>query len=251
MTDEAAGVVACKHLGCERPTKVKSTGYCNAHYQRMMTGRPMDAPIRFKPTKGMTPYDIVMARSVDRDNGCREWTGPLSADKKDPRPLVFGEVAARVVLEHHLGPSDLWALHSCDNGICVNIAHLRWDAPQGNRDDAVSRDRHARGEAQAGAKLTDEQVLAIRADGRHGVDIAAEYGVSKAVISAIRTGRRWKHLSVDAVPYSKRNGRRSEEDIRAIRTAEGRSADIAERFGISVSMVSMIKNRKAYAWVQD
>lgn len=51
------------------------------------------------------------------------------------------------------------------------------------------------GEATSGAKLTDSQVLAIRAATNvTQTKLADEYGVSASLISMIRAGKRWPHL---------------------------------------------------------
>jgi hypothetical protein len=44
------------------------------------------------------------------------------------------------------------------------------------------------------AKLTEKQVLKIRASGASGVALAAKYGVSTKAISSIRLRKRWKHI---------------------------------------------------------
>lgn len=66
--------------------------------------------------------------------------------------------------------------------------------------DNVSRkyiDRMPRGEAVSTAKLTATQVLAIRAahnDGAAQSELAREYCVQQTTISAIVTGKTWRHL---------------------------------------------------------
>ena len=74
------------------------------------------------------------------------------------------------------------------NKACFNPAHLRLDDDAGNKRDMVRDGNQVRGEAVGGAKLTDAQVNAIRADAANGamqVSLAREYGVSEALISLI------------------------------------------------------------------
>lgn len=58
-----------------------------------------------------------------------------------------------------------------------------------------------RGEKHHGAKLAEEDVIAIRAahaDGAKGVELAAQYGVAKSQISRIVNGTRWGNLAGNA-----------------------------------------------------
>jgi hypothetical protein len=50
------------------------------------------------------------------------------------------------------------------------------------------------GEQSATAKLTADDVRAIRASDESGVAVAARYGVTGTQISNIRLGRQWKHV---------------------------------------------------------
>jgi transcriptional regulator len=43
-------------------------------------------------------------------------------------------------------------------------------------------------------KLTEQDVLAIRADDRTQTEIAAKYGVSHQNISKIKNGKAWTHI---------------------------------------------------------
>lgn len=91
--------------------------------------------------------------------------------------------------------------HSCDWPPCCNPLHLLAGTVADNNADMHRRGRarFADGEAAAAAKLTSEQVAAIRALYAPGVVtlqvLADEYGVSKPTISRIINGKRWKHLS--------------------------------------------------------
>lgn len=142
---------------------------------------------------------------VDKSGGpdaCWEWQGTRA-------PNRYGSVTFhnRAVSTHRLawelthGPitDGLWVLHRCDNPPCCNPAHLFLGTPTDNAQDrnAKGRANTARGERTGHAKLTDAQVLDIRARyaaGETGRALAREYGVSPAAVSNIMTGKRWRHL---------------------------------------------------------
>lgn len=88
------------------------------------------------------------------------------------------------------------ALHSCDNPSCVNPGHLRWGTQAENIADRIKRGRNgaARGVVNGRSKLTECQVLEIRADMRPSRVIAPEYGISQAMICNIRAKRAWRHV---------------------------------------------------------
>ncbi len=97
----------------------------------------------------------------------------------------------------HVGdiPAGKHVLHHCDNPGCVNPDHLFLGTHQDNMDDKVSRGRQSKGEKHGTAKLTETQVLEIRAAlGLHR-DIAAKYGVSESRVSDIKRRKYWKCIS--------------------------------------------------------
>lgn len=85
-------------------------------------------------------------------------------------------------------------LHTCDNPCCCNPTHLVVGDHAMNVADRVAKGRSAKGSRNARAKLTNEKVLAIRADGRPIAEIAADHGVTSQTISHIRTRRTWTHI---------------------------------------------------------
>jgi hypothetical protein len=107
-----------------------------------------------------------------------------------------GKCTSRLIYELVTGPIPIgmFVLHSCDNPNCCNPAHFFVGPPRDNSADMVMKGRSSRGEKRPLAKLTDQQVRAIRADVRMLKDIAADYGVSFQLISGIRNGKRWTHV---------------------------------------------------------
>lgn len=100
-------------------------------------------------------------------------------------------------------------LHACDVKFCVRPDHLFLGNATSNWQDMVNKhgaplppairrpERRPRGMAHGHAKLTDADVIQIRADraaGRSLKAIAADYGVSFGLISLIALRQIWKHI---------------------------------------------------------
>ncbi|MFI2300172.1 hypothetical protein ACH5AL_15215 [Actinacidiphila glaucinigra] len=100
-------------------------------------------------------------------------------------------------------PGEAHVLHTCHRGDegCVNIRHLYLGDHGQNMRDMVEAGRSGRGEKNGQAVLTADQVQEIRRLIRRGVpgkSIAAQYGVSKGTVSAIKVGKVWGWLPPDA-----------------------------------------------------
>ena len=94
-------------------------------------------------------------------------------------------------------PEGLFVCHHCDTPNCVNPAHLFLGTSADNMRDMKEkgRARAAKGEANSFAKLNDEKVRAIRADGRLLREIAPDYGVTMAAVSLIKNRINWSHVT--------------------------------------------------------
>lgn len=84
------------------------------------------------------------------------------------------------------------------NGVCDDnrLENLYWATPKENAQDRILHGTQTRGSTHGEAKLTEEQVVEIRAKCDLGIrqkDIAAEYGVSSGLISQIKTRLIWRH----------------------------------------------------------
>ena len=85
-------------------------------------------------------------------------------------------------------------LHRCDNRACVRPDHLFLGSHADNVRDMVKKGRQVKGKAHGRAKLTREDVYAIRADTRLQREIAADYGINRSAVSNIKLRKRWAHL---------------------------------------------------------
>ena len=86
-------------------------------------------------------------------------------------------------------------LHRCDNPPCVEPTHLFLGTRLDNALDKVRKHRQARGAGNAGAKLTYEQVLEIRATPfQIGFDkqFAQQFGISDRQIRRVRRWENWQ-----------------------------------------------------------
>ena len=161
----------------------------------------------------ITTADVTRFRSkYDRpDDGCWIWRGSIGSYGY----AVFWldgrqERASRVALFiDGRQPTDdrPFACHHCDNPRCVRPDHLYWGSHEENMRDRMVRGRTARGDrmphqrihgsAHPRAKLTEDDVRAIRARYRHGLggELMREYGISQASLWSIVNGRSWRSVA--------------------------------------------------------
>lgn len=100
-------------------------------------------------------------------------------------------------------PAGLLVLHHCDNPSCVNPDHLFLGTARDNTQDMLRKGRAgattAGGENSPLSKLSDEQVIEIRAHRAMGAllhIIAARYSVSTSNVSRICAGKSRKQPSL-------------------------------------------------------
>lgn len=148
---------------------------------------------RFTPqTKGQllaSAAERLMSRTVvNEKTECWEWTGQRWGRGYGTLSVMGRHRSAhRFSYEIHNGPiaDGMLVCHHCDNPVCVNPKHLFLGTHAEN-----AADRNAKGR-QARHKLTEADVIAIRAANGTQREVAAKFGVSKALISMIRAGKSW------------------------------------------------------------
>jgi hypothetical protein len=133
----------------------------------------------------------------DPNSGCWLWTGGTFINGYGYL-VVNGKTRSthRMAWEIYVGdiPDDMCVLHKCDVRCCVNPKHLFLGTRADNNRDCKDKGRHTKGSMSSRAKLTEEQVVVIRASDKTQKQLAAQYRVSQSLISLILIGRIWKHV---------------------------------------------------------
>jgi hypothetical protein len=141
------------------------------------------------------------------DSRCWVWTGGCH-QRPDGRAsygrfTVRGEhiYAHRFIYQmtHGLLPDDLVVRHKCDEEPCVNPRHLIEGTLSDNTRDKFERGRgpNRKGEKHPLARLSDNDVREIRqlrALGRKEATVAEQFGICRAQVYRIVTGRNWGHI---------------------------------------------------------
>lgn len=130
--------------------------------------------------------------AVTDDGACWIWTGNRNGKYGKYRGIRAHRLAYELVNGEI--PESLLIRHTCDNPLCCNPRHLLPGTSQDNTNDAIERNRFAKGERHGNTKLTAAQVDEIRRnpDGKSGRELAFQFRVSPATISYIRSGRSWR-----------------------------------------------------------
>ena len=132
--------------------------------------------------------------------GCWLWTGttnPAGYGRLNVKGKVHLAHRVAWMLRHGEIPAGMHACHKCDTPGCVNPDHLFLGDNDANHADKCAKGRQgaARGESSGQAKLTDDQVRAIREDQRLARVVAPEYGVTPRYICQLRRGQ-WRKACV-------------------------------------------------------
>ena len=110
------------------------------------------------------------------------------------------KMVAHMVIEAFIGerPDGMVVCHNDGDNQNNHLTNLRYDTPTNNVKDKLKHGTSFHGGRNPSAKLTNDQVVAIKLllkAGRRQVDIADDYGVSKVTINHISTGRTWGGVS--------------------------------------------------------
>lgn len=133
--------------------------------------------------------------------------------RRDGRTFIAYAHRAAYALETGLPIDGIEVCHRCDNPACFNPAHLFAGTHKQNMADMAkkrrgnagkrlpigerhwSKKRPLVGSSNGRSKLTEEQVLTILSSPLRNVHLSEQYGVSGALVSAIRKGKVWPHIT--------------------------------------------------------
>jgi hypothetical protein len=188
------GMKLCE-CGCGNPAPIATSnntrfGYVKGQPRRFVSGHQFARPQLTRFLDKIIKTDTCWIWTA-----CRSRAGYAKFD---------GTLAHRVsyrLFKGELAKGQL-VMHSCDNPLCVNPDHLSIGTNADNSRDMVNKGRQAFGERSPKAKLTNEQVAAIRelyipGYGGYGCHrLAKDFGVSKATIRSIVHSRTWRASSV-------------------------------------------------------
>lgn len=204
-----------------------------------------------------------------RPSGCWHWTGAF--DGRGYGRLRNGSnssgkraSAHRVSLVLATGevPDNMLVCHHCDNPSCVNPDHLYIGTSLQNNRDRVMRGRSntAFGVRVGSSKLTPKMVQEIiriyNLPGESQYSVAACFGISQAIVSRIVSGKIWAK-SGNSGTKAKSRGRKGEQasaskitqaiaDAIKLRKGSASQIAIAEEFGVSQQLVSLIFSGKVW-----
>ena len=142
-----------------------------------------------------------------KENGCWIWTGAKDGSGYGQvrlRRLYFTLLTThRVSYRHFKGeiPKGMFVCHSCDQRDCVNPNHLFLGTHQDNMNDMVNKGRSKHldviGVKNPNSTLTEEDVHKIikMLPTHSNKKIAEIFNVTHSMISCIRRGKSWTHIT--------------------------------------------------------
>lgn len=184
----------CEVESCDNPARTR--GLCSKHYYRLL--KHGDPQRLVKLTNGETLRYFNEVVLLYEGHDCLIW--PYSRTKGYGVMTIDGHRAyvhreACIKVHGHPPTPNHLAAHNCGNGHqgCCNPTHVYWATNAENQKDRVRDGTYQFGELNPTAKLTEADVLAIRAMKGEKLqrEIADMFGISRENVSAIHRNKSW------------------------------------------------------------
>lgn len=197
---------SCTRDGCVEP-QYRRKGLCESHF-RLLQGDKVEA--RNKPSRAAgrkrarrgEAQAFLKANLYVLSDGCKIWpygTGNGGYGTVRINGKTYGVHV--LACEAFCGPMPepgMEAAHTCRTRLCWAGEHVVWKSHKDNEADKLRDRTVACGEIHGGARLADQDVLAIRAAYiRGGVTqdvLASTYNVTQGTIHLIVARKTWTHL---------------------------------------------------------
>lgn len=202
LSDDESLDHLCRNTRCVNPAHMEPVSVSeNARRRNAVAGRQFN-PGRLRlpaPRGGPVPFfvDYRSKFDVDEATGCWLWKilsrGGYGAAWSS-KPITAHRLAWTAT--HGPIPDGMQVLHRCDVRRCVNPDHLFLGTHAENMADRNSKGRQAslKGEAHPNAKLTAEDVIAIRTASEPLRVLAERYGVKRSTVANLRSNLGWSVL---------------------------------------------------------
>lgn len=157
----------------------------------------------FKTIQGFPDYEIGDAGSVYSRKSEKLLRAVVDERGRCKVNLTIGgkrlqQRIHRLVAEHFVGPAPFptaCVRHLNDNPSDNRKENLAWGTHQDNMDDKVRNGNSGKGGKNGNARLTEDQVRAIRSGSESRIELSRKYGISPAQIARIIRGERWGHVT--------------------------------------------------------
>ena len=163
--------------------RTKECNYCGDYFAQVYA------------TKSFCSQFCRFWAKVSYGKNCWEWNAG-----KDPKGYGQFEnkhahrTAWLYTYQTNLDDPTIFVCHKCDNTGCVKLSHLWLGSASENNKDTQKKKRGAIGERNGRAKLSNNDVLAIRQSSLPYLVLSCRYGVTEFHIYQIRSRRCWKHI---------------------------------------------------------
>ena len=187
----------CSIAGCDK--KYYALGFCQMHWRRSYKhGNPLAG-------QNHAPLEERFWRYVEKRNPDECWPWTAKIERNGYGRIQVGGKGSPQIGAHRLsfrianGFDPQVVMHSCDNPVCVNPAHLKAGTYRENMADMDAKGRRRTvvplGTAHPKAKLDPDKVRFIRAhpEMSHAA-LARMFSVGATTIRSIRDGKNWAHL---------------------------------------------------------